>query len=87
MRRRIQDERGAVIVLFAAMMVAMLGLSAIVVDLSHGKPAQRRRQLRGLADGGRREDERRRRAIVHAQAAQSAQHLLARGPLRVRIAD
>jgi hypothetical protein len=48
MSRRLRDERGAVIVLFAAMMVSMLGLSAIVVDLSQQRSS--RRSAQSIAD-------------------------------------
>jgi len=48
MSRRVRDERGAVLVLFAAMMVSMLGLSAIVVDLSQKRSS--RRSAQAVAD-------------------------------------
>jgi Flp pilus assembly protein TadG len=46
--KRIRDERGAVLVLFAALMVSMLGLSAIVVDLSQQRSS--RRSAQSIAD-------------------------------------
>jgi Flp pilus assembly protein TadG len=46
--RRSQDERGLVLVLFAALMVALLGMSAIVVDLSQQRSS--RRSAQSIAD-------------------------------------
>ena len=43
--RRSNDERGMVLVLFAAMMVALLGMSAIVVDLSQQRSSRRSAQV------------------------------------------
>jgi hypothetical protein len=48
MTARRNDERGVVIVLFAALMVALLGLSAIVVDLSQQRSS--RRSAQSIAD-------------------------------------
>jgi Flp pilus assembly protein TadG len=45
---RARDERGAVLVLFAALMVAMLGVAAIVVDL--GRQRSDRRTAQAVAD-------------------------------------
>ncbi len=46
--RRAGDERGAVLVLFAALMVAMLGMAAVVVDL--GQQRSDRRTAQAVAD-------------------------------------
>jgi hypothetical protein len=46
--RRLRDERGTVLVLFSALMVSMLGLSAIVVDLSQQRSS--RRSAQAIAD-------------------------------------
>lgn len=46
--RRSKDERGMVLVLFAALMVALLGMSAIVVDLSQQRSS--RRSAQSIAD-------------------------------------
>jgi len=46
--RRAGDERGAVLVLFAALMVAMLGMAAVVVDL--GQQRSDRRAAQAVAD-------------------------------------
>lgn len=48
MNRPLREERGAVLVLFAVLMVSMLGLSAIVVDLSQQRSS--RRSAQSIAD-------------------------------------
>ncbi len=47
-RRRRRDERGAILVVAALLMVAMLGMSAIAVDLANAR--QQQRQAQAAAD-------------------------------------
>ena len=48
LHRRAGDERGLVLVLFSVLMVAMLGLAAVVVDL--GQQKSNRRAAQSIAD-------------------------------------
>ena len=46
--RRSRDDSGAILVLFALMLVVMLGFSALVIDL--GMARSKKRQIQNTAD-------------------------------------